>query len=93
MPAYIKDIARVIGYTLLGALATLLVGYLLGAMVGIRLTWENNNMPDTPYGSYSWWANFVGLITAIFAWLPGAFFGFLWGLIDVLKRRKASAEI
>lgn len=91
MPDYLKAIARVIGYTLLGALATTLGGYLFGAIIGLILTWQNNRMLDTPDGSYYWWANFVGLIVVVFAWLPGAIIGFWWGMIVVLQQRRARA--
>ena len=82
-----KDVGRVALRTLLGALAGALCGYLTGALVGVIQTWQNNRMPDTPYGSYTWWANFFGLMLAAFAWLPGAGVGFFWGLIGVARRR------
>jgi len=85
--ATFKDGGRVALRTLLGAVAGALCGYSVGALLGVVETWQNNRMPDTPYGSYTWWANFFGLMLAAFAWLPGAVVGLFWGLIGVARRR------
>jgi hypothetical protein len=80
---------KVLAYTLIGAMAAALAGYLLGALIGAGMTWHNNNvLTDAPQGSYIFWANFMGYMTAIFTWPLGIIFGLVYGL-----RRKASRTI
>ena len=81
-----RRVTRIFAYAVAGALAAALAGYLIGGVVGLVLTWENNRMPGTPDGSYIWWANFVGMLVAMFTW-P---FGILFGLIVALHRKDSS---
>ncbi|HVF57469.1 MAG TPA: hypothetical protein VM934_15045 [Pyrinomonadaceae bacterium] len=75
--------ATIIAYAGAGAFAAALAGYLVGAVAGVVMTWQNNRMPGAPYGSYVWWANFVGMLIAMFTW-P---FGILFGLVFALARK------
>ena len=89
---YLKIALLFLTYTLIGALAGIIVGYICGAMGGLILTAYNNNFltETAPQGSYLWWANFCGYLIAVFAVLPGAAGGFLTCLVKISVKRKAS---
>ena len=72
---------KLLGYVIAGALTAAAAGYMLGAIIGIAMTWHNNNvLTDAPYGSYVFWANFMGYMIAIFTWPLGIIAGLILGL-------------
>jgi hypothetical protein len=87
MPSTGKRVAIVALYTIFGAMAATLIGYLLGAAAGVAMTLVNNHMEGTPGGSYLFWANFCGTLAAFFAWIPGGIAGVVWGSIKQFGRR------
>ena len=82
---YLKSTAILLAYLFAGTVAATIAGYLCGALVGLVMTFHNNNfLSDTsPPGGYLWWANLLGYIFAVFAVLPGAAIGFMVGLIKI----------
>ena len=95
MTTYLKTAGLFLIYTLVGALAGIVVGYICGAIGGLILTAYNNNiLTDTaPQGSYIWWAKFGGYLFAVFAVLPGALAGFVTCLARVLIKRGKKANL
>lgn len=76
-------------YTLAGAVGGVLVGYLGGAGGGLILSFYNNYfLPDAPLVRYFWWANFLGVLIAVFAVLPGAGGGLLFGFIRISESER-----
>ena len=72
---------KLLGYALAGAITAATAGYVIGAIIGLAMTWHNNNvLTDAPYGSYYFWANFIGYMIAIFTWPLGILFGLIFGL-------------
>lgn len=72
---------KIIGCAAFGTLAAALAGYLIGAAAGLGMTWHNNHrLIDSPQGSYLFWANFTGLIIAMFTWPIGILIGLIVGL-------------
>ena len=77
----IVRVMKLLGYALAGAITAAAAGYLIGAIMGIAMTWHNNNvLTDAPSGSYVFWANFMGYMIAIFTCPLGIFFGLIFGL-------------
>jgi hypothetical protein len=72
---------KLLGYMLTGAIAAAAVGYVIGAIIGVAMTWHNNNvLTDAPDGSYVFWAQLMGYMIAIFTWPLGIIFGLILGL-------------
>jgi TonB family protein len=64
--------AKIFGFAVIGTIAMATVGYVLGTLIGIVMTWHNNNiLTGVPLGSYLFWANFMGLMTAMFIMAAG----------------------
>ena len=76
-------------YTLAGAVGGVLVGYLGGACGGLVLSFYNNYfLPDAPLVGYFWWANFLGVLIAVFTVLPSAGLGLLFGFIKTSESER-----
>jgi hypothetical protein len=81
---------KVLKYVILSGFIWTAAGFLIGAIFGIVMTWENNNMRlDSPQGSYRFWGWFTGLYAAAVA-LP---IGILLGLNIGLTRNDRPANL
>lgn len=82
---------KVLKYVILSGFIWTAAGFLIGAIFGIVMTWENNNMRlDSPQGSYRFWACFTGVYAAAIAFPIGIFVGLIIGLTR--KDRPANLE-
>lgn len=85
---FLKTFAELLAYTLARVFTGAAIGYFCGALVGLIMTFHNNNflIDTSPQGSYLWWANALGYIISVFAVLPGAACGFLFGFIKISEQ-------
>ncbi len=73
---------KILRYAAIGGTATGAFGYMLGAIIGVGMTWHNNNvLTGVPHGSYLFWAHLVGLLIATFTLPVGIFIGLIVGVI------------
>jgi uncharacterized membrane protein YfcA len=84
---YVRLVGMLLAYTLIGAIAALILGSLCGAVGGLALASYNNLLPNAPNATYIPAAYYVGYVIGLISIFPGAAGGFLFAIMKALLQR------